>query len=69
MKKFYPGPTQYLSSFGPSVAHLWLFSVLSNVGMGVAVVGVAVDSMEKVGGEVRGREGGSVKGDVDVVCF
>jgi len=35
-------------SFGPSVIYLWLFAVLSEVGMGMAVAVVVVDGVKKV---------------------
>ena len=34
--------------FGPNVVHLWLFVVLSEVGVGMAVAVVVVDGVEKV---------------------
>ena len=44
----YLGPKQHLLSFGPNVVHLWLFAVLSEVGVGMAVAVVVVDRVEKV---------------------
>jgi hypothetical protein len=37
MTKKYLGPKRHLSSVGPDVVHLWLFAVLSEVRVGVAV--------------------------------
>ena len=47
MKKKLPGAQTTL--FGPDVVRLRPFSVLSDVGVGVAVAVVAVDGVQKVG--------------------
>ena len=48
MRNKLSGAQTNLLSFGPNVVHLQLFAVFSEVGVGMDVVVVAVDGVEKV---------------------